>query len=271
MDRRKNPKRVIALLADAGLEIFTLADLQAELALTAPQARQLAYRMARQNLVRRIRRGLYAILQPADWHDGPAVGLDRYWAAANAVRDKPYFFAYYTAMDLHRMVQQPLRTVFVAVRQQHRAITLGTGQVRFVTLAEGKFFGHEDRRTGQGHVVKIAQLERTFLDCADRPELCGGIEEVFRGFARRANDMDPDRLLGFARRLAKPVVIKRMGLLLELAGGDPELLLELERIAGRLKRFVPLDKAAPARGERNRRWELIVNADLHRLFAAART
>ncbi|HYV01451.1 MAG TPA: hypothetical protein VEM93_03820, partial [Actinomycetota bacterium] len=70
----------------------------------------------------------------------------------------------------------------------------------------------------------------------------------------------------------KPVVTKRLGLLLELAGGDPELLIELERAAGRLKRFVPLDKTAPIEGAaRNRRWELIVNTDLRRLFVAART
>ncbi len=271
MERRKNPREAIGLLARAGLEIFTLADLQAALGLGRPQATQLAYRLARQNLVRRIRRGLYAILQPADWNDGPALGLDRYRAAANAVRGEPYFFAYYTAMDFHRMVQHPLRTLFVAVRRPHRKITLDTGQVRFVTLAAGKFFGHEDRRTAQGHVVKVAQLERTFLDCADRTQLCGGIEEVFRGFARRVDDLNGETLLRFVRDLDKPVATKRLGLLLELAGGDPELLLEVEGAAGRLKRYVPLDVGAPADGDRNRRWELIVNTDVGRLFAAART
>jgi predicted transcriptional regulator of viral defense system len=272
MKRRTDPKDVIARLAGDGQEAFTLADLRARFNLTAPQAQQLAYRLARNNLVRRVKRGLYAILEPADWHGGPGLGVDRYWAAAYAVRGEAYYLAYYTAMELHEMLQHPLRTVFVAVTKQHRPLTFGTARVRFVTLAAGKFFGEEDRRTAQGHIVKVAQLERTVLDCADRPDLCGGIEEVFQGLVRRRGDLDPDRLLRFVHRLDKPVVTKRLGLLLELAGGDPELLLELERAAGRLKRFVPLDKMAPINGaERNRRWELIVNVELHRLFAAART
>ena len=270
--KRTDPTDIIARLAGDGVEAFTLADLRARFDLTGPQAQQLAYRLARKNLVRRIKRGLYAILEPADWHGGPGLGVDRYWAAANAVRGERYYLAYYTAMELHEMIQHPLRTVFVAVTKQHRGLIFGTASVRFVTLAQGKFFGEEDRRTARGHVVKVAQLERTFLDCADRPDLCGGIEEVFRGFVRRRADLDADRLLRFVHRLDKPVVTKRLGLLLELAGGDPELLLELEQAAGRLKRFVPLDRTAPAdEAKRNRRWELIVNADLRRLFAAART
>ena len=272
MRTRTEPTDIIARLAAEGVEAFTLADLQQRFDLTPKQAGGLAYRLTRQNLVRRLKRGLYAILEPADWHGGPGLGVDRYWAAANAVRGEPYFLAYYTAMELHDMLQHPLRTVFVAVTKQHRPLTFGTVHMQFVTLAAGKFFGEEDRRTAQGHVVKVAELERTFLDCADRPELCGGIEEVFRGFVRRRADLDVDRLLRFVHRLDKPVVTKRLGLLLELAGGDPELLIELERAAGRLKRFVPLDKTAPIDGaERNRRWELIVNTDLRLLFAAART
>jgi predicted transcriptional regulator of viral defense system len=272
MRPRRHPNDVIASFAADGVEVFTLADLRARFDLTVRQAQQLAYRLARKNLVRRVKRGLYAILQPADWHGRGDLGVDRYWAAANAVRGEAYYLAYYTAMELHEMIQHPLRTVFVAVKKQHRDLTFGTTAIKFVTVAAGKLFGEEDRRTAQGHVVKVAQLERTFLDCADRPDLCGGIEEVFRGFVRRSGDLDADRLLRFVHRLDKPVVTKRLGLLLELAGGDPELLLEVERAAGRLKRFVPLDKGAPTDGaERSRRWELIVNTDLRRLFAAARS
>src|SRR6266508_4773803 len=151
----------MARLAADGTEFFTLADLRERLEVTAPQARQLAYRLTRRNLIKRVKRGLYAILPPADWQEGTGAGINRYWAAANAVRGEPYFLAYYTAMELHDMLQHPLRTVFVAVTKQHRPLTFGTAQVRFVTLAASKFFGEEDQRTAQGHVVKVAELERT--------------------------------------------------------------------------------------------------------------
>jgi predicted transcriptional regulator of viral defense system len=272
MKPRTEINQFIARLAADGVEFFTLADLRDRLELTAPQARQLAYRLTRSKLIKRVKRGLYAILPPADWQKGTGAGINRYWAAANAVRGEPYYLAYYTAMELHDLTQHPLRTVFVAVVKQHRDLMFGAVPIRFVTVTPRKFFGQEDRRTADGHVVKVAQLERTFLDCADRPELCGGLEELFRGFVRRRLDLDDDRLIRFVHRLGKPVVTKRLGFLLEMAGADPELLLELEQAAGRLKRFVPLDKTAPAdHAERNRRWELTVNTNLRRLLASAKT
>ncbi len=271
MTRRRNPKDVIGRLAGDGKETFTLADLQVRFDLTTEQAQQLGHRLTRRNFARRLKRGLYAILPPQDWLAEAGHGLDRYWTATETVRGEPHYLAFYTAMELHDMIQHPLRTVFVAVTKAHRPLTIGVTQVKFVTVTAAKLFGHEARRTTEGHVVQMAELERAFIDCVDRPDLCGGIEEVVRGFARRYIDVDPDRLLRDVHRLNKTLVTKRLGFLLEIVGADPELLLDLERAAGRIKRFVPLDKAAPhVAGDRNPRWELVLNTDVGRLFAAAR-
>ena len=252
--------------------MFTLNHLRELLHLTDKQAYQLGHQLARKNLVRRVKPGLYAILQPADWERGLDGGIDRFWAATRAVRDEAHYLAYYTAMELHEMIQHPLRTVFVATEKAHRTLTLGKVAVRFIKLAMPKIFGDEEVRTAQGHIVKVAQLERTFIDGVDRPDLCGGIDEIFRGFVRRRHDLDADRLLRFVARLDKPVTTKRLGFLLEIAGADPELVMELERATPRLKRFTLLDKTAPTTGgERNRRWELIVNTDVRGLFNTTRT
>ncbi len=273
MDRRANPQQIIARLAGEGLEFFTLADLEGRLRLPDRKAAYaVVRRLARAGLIRRIKRGAYAIAPPADWGGGEATSINWYVAAANAVANEPYYLGFYTAMELHQMLQHPLRTVFVAVTTHHRELAFGPARIRFVKLTPGKLFGQEDRRL-DGHVVEVATLERTLLDCVDRPDLCGGIEEVFRGYVRRCADLDPDRLLRFVARLDKPLLTKRLGFMLEAAGyGNPEVLWELERVAGRLKRFEVLDKTRPnAPGERSRRWELILNVDVPRLLRAGRT
>jgi predicted transcriptional regulator of viral defense system len=218
-----------------------------------------------------VKRGVYAIAPAGEWAE-PETTINWYAAAANAVRGEAYYLGYYTAMELHQMTQHPVRTVFVAVTTHHRMLRFGPARIRFVKLIPEKIFGEENRRI-EGHVVKVAGLERTFLDCVDRPELCGGLEEVFRGFTRRHADLNPDLLMRFVYRLNQPVLTKRIGFLLEAAGyGNPETLWELERAAGKLKRYTPLDKAQPNRpGERNRRWELILNVDIPQLLQAART
>lgn len=271
MERRK-PNEVIARLAAADLEFFTPDDLMAVLGITREQAWRLAHRLTVAKLVRRVRRGLYAIVGPRAWAEGAGAGINWYWAAANTVHDEPYFLAYYTAMELQQMLQHPIRTVFVAVGRHHRGFTFGPARIRFVKVAESKLFGEEERRV-DGHVVEVARLERTFIDCVDRPDLCGGLEEVVRAFARRHGDLDADLLLRFVRRFNKPVATKRLGYLLELVGhGDRELIWELENAAGRLHRYVPLDKTRPIEGAtRDRRWELLVNADPRELLRGTRT
>jgi predicted transcriptional regulator of viral defense system len=125
----------------------------------------------------------------------------------------------------------------------------------------------------EGNPVEVADLERTFLDCVDRMELCGGLEEVVRGFDRRHRDLDRERLLRYTLQLDGPVAAKRLGLLLELVGhGDARLLRELERTTPRLGYYAPLDPGAERQAtERNRRWELDVNAGVDKLLQALRT
>lgn len=272
MKQRTRPQEIIARLASEGLDFVTLADIKEKLGLTDPQAYGLVHRLTRANLIRPVKRAVYAIAPPTDWAGGEATGVDWRWAAANAIRGEPYYLAYYTAMELHEMLQHPLRTVFVAVLKHHRELRFGPAGIRFVKLAPGKFFGEEQRRVA-GHVLNVAGLERTFLDCVDRPDLCGGIEEVFRGFARRHADLDPDRLLRLVYRLNKSAVTKRLGFLLEAGGyANPEVLWELERAGGKLKHFIPLDRTrAHDPGERIRRWELVANVDLKKLLRVPRT
>jgi predicted transcriptional regulator of viral defense system len=123
-----------------------------------------------------------------------------------------------------------------------------------------------------GKTAEVADLERTFLDAVDRQDLCGGIEEVVRGFARRHDDLDRERLLRYVVEFDAPVVTKRLGFLLEIVGhGDTRLLRELERLAVRMKRYTLLAPGGGAVVERSKRWELEINADPERLMDAVTT
>jgi predicted transcriptional regulator of viral defense system len=267
------PARVAAgRLAAAGVDFFTPADLETHLGITRRKAYDVAQRMARANLARRLKKGVYALLPPMDWTDRTGYAVNRYWTAANLTAGRPYFVAYYTAMDLHQMTQHPIRTVFVAVTRPQPDLTVGPVRFRFVTLTEARFFGAETRKL-EGNPVDIADLERTFLDCVDRMKLCGGLEEVVRGFHRRHSDLDREKLLRYALQFDSPVVAKRLGLLLELVGhGDVRLLRELERTTPRLGHYVLLEPGGEGQvAERNRRWELDVNADVEELLQTLRT
>lgn len=259
-------------LAAAGVDFFTPEELEAHLRITRRKAYDLAQRLEQANLARRLKKGLYALLPPTDWVDAEGFAVNRYWTAANLMRRRPYFIAFYTAMDLHQMTQHPIRTVFVATTWRRKDLVVGPVRFRFVTLTEARFFGAETRRL-EGNPVEVADLERTFLDCVDRMELCGGLEEVLRGYDRRHRDLDREKLLRYTLQFDSPVAAKRLGLLLELVGhGDARLFRELERTTPRLGHYVPLEPRGEGQvAERNRRWELDVNADVEKLLQTLRT
>ena len=262
-----------ARLAREGKRFFTTQDLALVLELTPARAQQLAFRMAEAGIATRLKKGTYALLPVDAWGEPGATPTNWFEAAAALVDRGPYYLAYYTAMRLHRMTQHPLRTLFIAVTKPQRNVALGPVDFKFVVLARRRFFGEADHILEPGHVVKTTDLERTFIDCVDRLDLCGGIEEVVRGFKRRQNDLNGDRLLRHVMRLREPALTKRLGFMLELTGlGQPQVLWELERIAGRVKRYVPLDKTREDKtGDRNKRWELVINVDVDELLEVGKT
>lgn len=271
---RVRAQEVLAKLAEQGLDFFTTDDLVERLGISGQAAHDVTRRLVAANQARRLKRGLYAVLEPAFWRrpNGDFV-VNWYLAAARLAAPAEYYLAYYTAMEMHQMVQHPLTTVMAATTQQRPTVDVGPVTFRFIKVSERKFFGYEDRQVQRGRSVKVADLEKTFIDAADRVDLCGGIEEIVRGFDRRKNDLDPDRLLRYAQQLHSPATTKRLGFLLEAAGyGEPAVLVELRRAAGRLRHYVALDPTRPAEGaERDRRWELQLNVPIDRLLRSRDT
>jgi predicted transcriptional regulator of viral defense system len=273
MKEQVRAQDVLARLGEQGLDFFTTDDLVERLGIPPQAAHDVTRRLVAANQARRLKRGLYAVLEPAHWHR-PDAGFVANWylAAARLAEPADYFLAYYTAMEIHQMLQHPLTTVIAATTEQRRTVDVGPVTFKFVKVAKRKFFGIEKRQIQRGRTVNAADLEKTFLDCATRPDLCGGIEEVFRGFDRRAEDLDGDRILRYAMRLGSPTTMKRLGFLLEAAGyGESAVLLELREMVARLHHYVLLDPKRPREGERDTRWEILVNVPLDRLLRTRRT
>jgi predicted transcriptional regulator of viral defense system len=277
MERQRPPlliQDVLAWVADQDLDVFTLDDLVDQFHVPREIARQVGWRMAANNQAHRVKPGVYLPLGANYWKR-PGTPLVANWhlVAKHLAAPSPYFLAYYTAMELNRMIQHPLATVIVATPERKGDVDVGPVAIRFVRLPQAQFrFGHQPMQLQPGKAVEVADLERTFLDAVDRTDLCGGIEEVVRGFARRHDELNRERLLRYVVELNKPVTTKRLGFLLEIVGhGDPRLIRDLEARATRLKTYTLLVPGQDEVRERNKRWELDVNADPDRLIEAATT
>jgi predicted transcriptional regulator of viral defense system len=108
--------------------------------------------------------------------------------------------------------------------------------------------------------IKIADPARTVIDVLDDPRLGAGIRLAGEILSAYLEEHSPDTLVSYGDRLGNGTVFKRMGLLAERLGTDPELMTACEQ---RLPSGFPLlDPTQPASGPRSQRWRLRINASV---------
>ena len=87
-------------------------------------------------------------------------------------------------------------------------------QFRIVRVKPRKFFGSHGYRAGEFQ-VEITDREKTIVDCLDRPDLSGGVDQVGRALLAGDGNFDWDRMTMYLCRFGSGAVVKRLGFLVE--------------------------------------------------------
>jgi predicted transcriptional regulator of viral defense system len=158
--------------------------------------------------------GRYLLLPP---EQGPEnIGENNVLALAAAAVE-PSYVGWWSAAGFHGFTTQKPMSVFVAVLRQIPSRVIEGSEVRFVKIAERKFFGAETYDV-YGRKVAISSPEKTVIDCIDHPELAGGLAELTRIVHTAMNDIDPDKLLAGALNMRSTSLLQRLGFLTDLVG-----------------------------------------------------
>ncbi|MBX3356342.1 MAG: hypothetical protein KF724_11670 [Phycisphaeraceae bacterium] len=118
-----------------------------------------------------------------------------------------------------------------------------------------------ERREHDGLVLRVTSIERTIVDVLDRPDISGGIEEVWRSL-RSVPAIDPVALLAYVHRLGSARVAARVGYYLD---SRREELAVPESTLRSLREMAPLQPVFMERrlgGECEPRWRVIVPREL---------
>jgi len=213
----------------------------------------LLHRLERSGWLLRLRRGLYA-LPPFAIHGSPLHEFEIAMALAS-----PAAVSHWSALSFHGLTEQVPREVSVLTTTQHdrprQALVLGV-RYRLVRVPPELFFGLRNEWLGDAR-IQITDLERTLIDCLERPDLCGGFGEVLQAFASAAFRLELPRLARYGLRFSAATA-RRLGWILEEhLGLRSEELEALRSVCSRGYR--PLDPTSPRRGRCNRRWEIQEN------------
>jgi predicted transcriptional regulator of viral defense system len=163
-------------------------------------------------------------------------------------------------MDIHSMLTRPVTTVIITTpRRLARREILGI-PYRFVYASPSALWGSEPVWVTPYDQVTVSDPERTILDGLSRPDLCAGVSQVATGLWMRHDDLDWDRLAGYALRLGTRAVAQRLGYLLELYGlGTPSTVESLQEMVG--SSYARLDPLLPESGPYLARWRLQLNLE----------
>ena len=210
--RTLGPKeaQVVLSLTEQGREVVRAADI-IELLGSDSTARKVIRNLVKKGWLSRLLGGKYLLL-PAD--RGPEnLGENNALALASSVVS-PSYVGWWSAASFHGFTTQKPMTAFVAVTKQVPTRSVEGTEVRFVAVADRKFFGFETFPV-YGRRVPISTPEKTLVDCVDRPELCGGITELTRIVYGARAEVKLSKLIDAALTMNSTALLQRLGFLLE--------------------------------------------------------
>ncbi len=207
-----------------------------------------------------IRRGVYVRLaagqQPAN------ASVDALALASRLAPDAA--LAYHTALEAHGHAQSAFERLFFATWTKARQLHFRDHEYVPVRPRAALRRSKNEwvvRLARAGTEVRVTSLERTVVDILDRPDLSGGMEEVWRSLAS-VEALDFTALRGYAEIIARPLLTARLGYVLEVNAHrwltPAKLLVALE--AKRPRGPVYLERRQP--GHLVRRWNLVVPPDM---------
>ncbi len=257
---------MVRKLAAEGDRIFS-ADRARELApsvgLSEGYLRQALHHLVRAGWLIRVRKGLYVISSAM-----PGTSLVHEFEIAMALVS-PAAISHWSAMHYHGLTDQAPRKVFVLTtteasvprrpsgngKSRVEGYSAGGSLYQFVQTKPDRYFGTEKVWVGEARVT-ITDPERTLVDGLSMPQYCGDFAEVVHAFEARGEQLNVERIVGYALRL-DAATAKRLGWVLEELGFTAEQLHALRAVQA--KGYRSLDPTGPRRGSCNRRWMIQEN------------
>lgn len=172
----------------------------------------LLVRATKKGFADRVMRGVYVSRMGQYSRQDP----DPYLVAAAVSTDA--VMVYHSALELHGLAHSPSRRVQFSATKTTPRFTYRDFEFRRYDpprpLASADSVQSTTLVRRPDGVVRVTTRERTLVDCVNRADLAGGLEEVCRSLAALPY-VDASNVLAYLRELQSPTAVARAGWLLE--------------------------------------------------------
>lgn len=245
--------------------VFTRDELSDYLAAAAGEAgarrsEALLQYHTRQGNILKVRKGLYAVVQPG--YDAAAFRVDPYLIAGRLANDA--VIAYHSALEFHGRAYTVHNDKTYAAAQPSRLFVFQGRAYRGISFRQTliktnhQYYGtsKEDRA---GIRILVTSLDRTLVDVLDRPWISGGWEEIWRSL-EMVEFFNLDTVIEYVEMLGNATTAAKVGFFLEL---HRERLIVADEYFTKLSALRPssphyLDRTKRTPGRLVSNWNLIV-------------
>ncbi len=200
-------------------------------------SRKFLSRLQKDGKVRNLRRGLYYAVLPS--RNSRNKQPDRMLIASRVRPDG--FIGYHTAIEFYGSAHSLLyNQAYTCILEDDRFRPFSVSDVRFRPVIVSDSTTGVGWQHWRGTRVRVSSRERTLIDCVERPEYCGGWEELLYS-ALTLREIRFNHLMQFLKRRDNQVLLRRVGLVLETLRQFSPIIREsisesqLERMASEVK------------------------------------
>ncbi len=210
--------------------VFSLADVS-QIVSGKDYAKKLLRRLILSQEIKKIKRNIYT------FHD------DSFLVSTFLV--KPSYISSISALSYHKIITQIPNEIFCFTMKPSKEIKF-ISEIKFIHTKY--FFGFEEQNYSD-FKIPIATPEKAILDSF-------GIVPI-SVFEESIEKININKMLDYFKKINKSNIIKRAGYLLEKHGFDI-----FDKIEDYLNnKYIYLDPISKKRGERNKKWRLIINVE----------
>lgn len=251
--------RLASLAGRPGIVVLDedVADLD-ELAESRPRSHAILERLERAGRIRRVRRGVYALV---DVTGGVRVGILELIAASTP---DPYLVTGGRALQFHGLTDQHFRRVHVLTPSQLRSWSWRGDEVRYVRTEAALQGGAVRTRKTRARVATPARAIADSLSHLRWGVTLAQIVEALDAMLGRDPDFADVLAVEVARR-DNHALARRLGFLVSHLAG-PNAARPFLALLGDSKAATPLQAGAEAIGPIDTRWQVRINVDLERLL-----
>ena len=185
------------------LKIFRLNDI-VSLVGNERSCKELLRNYKKQGLILQVRRDLYAITDLAT----KAIIVSKFEIGSHITPTS--YISYHSALEYHGVSHQVFYSLYISTEQRFNEFDFE--EIHYSYCKSAINSGTET--PSMNSLVKVTNLERTVIDCLDRIERAGGLEEIVHSFAL-ITYLDENKLLTYLAEYNKAYLYKKVGFVLQ--------------------------------------------------------